>query len=277
MDPTTSMSEPKDNLDPLQPEPQPDADGGREGAEIFEIAGSIKWFDASKGYGFIVPDAAGLADVILTTARLIPLGRTSIQEAARIHCQVMRMPKGMQVLRIISIDDSTAIDPAKLPSRAHTAITDVGAWERAIVLWFNRVRGFGFLGQGEGKEQIFVHMETVRRSGFDTLNPGQEVDVRWGYGLKGRMASELRAGVTGTAPPFRMEREERVAVRPLVTRWHASAAGLDRLAIAVIEVLGADAAARERLRSRLLPILPAEARQAVLRSAPGAETDTTND
>ena len=43
----------------------PDAGAaGDPGVEVFEIAGAIKWFDVSKGYGFIVPDN-GLADVLL--------------------------------------------------------------------------------------------------------------------------------------------------------------------------------------------------------------------
>jgi CspA family cold shock protein len=48
------------------------------------------------------------------------------------------------------------------------------------------------LTRGEGTADIFVHMETVRRFGFTELRPDQVVQVRWGNGVKGCMAAELR-------------------------------------------------------------------------------------
>ena len=54
-----------------------------------------------------------------------------------------------------------------------------------------RSRGFGFLTRGEGTEDIFVHMETLRRYGITELRPGQSVLVRFAPGPKGLMASEV--------------------------------------------------------------------------------------
>jgi CspA family cold shock protein len=79
-------------------------------------------------------------------------------------------------------------------------ITPTSGLEKATVKWFNRIRGFGFLTQGEGTEDIFVHMETLRRYGLTELRPGQDVMVRFGDGPKGRMASEVRP-VNGSSIP----------------------------------------------------------------------------
>ncbi len=107
----------------------------------------------------------------------------------------------MQAFRILSMDESTAIHPSLLPQRTHVQVTPESDWIRVFVKWFNRVRGFGFLTQGEGTPDIFVHMETLRRFGFTELRPGQIVQVRWGMGSKGCMAAELKpdgstAGIT---------------------------------------------------------------------------------
>ena len=86
--------------------------------------------------------------------------------------------------------------------RTHVVVQPESGWERAMVKWFNRIRGFGFLTRGEGTPDIFVHMETLRRFGFTELRPGQIVQVRWGRGDKGHMAAELRPdGVPSTFSP----------------------------------------------------------------------------
>ncbi len=167
------------------------------GLEVFEIAGTIKWFDVAKGYGFIVPDN-GLQDVLLHVTCLRAGGYQTAYEGTRIHCQVLKRPKGMQAFRILSMDESTAIHPSLLPQRTHVQVTPESDWERVMVKWFNRVRGFGFLSKGEGTPDIFVHMETLRRFGFTELRPGQTVLVRWGMGSKGHMAAELRPDGSST-------------------------------------------------------------------------------
>jgi CspA family cold shock protein len=159
--------------------------------EVFEIGGAIKWFDVSKGYGFIVPDN-GLADVLLHVTCLRAGGYQTALQGARVRCEVLRRRLGMQAFRILEMDQSTGIHPSLLPQRTHALIKPESGWERATVKWFNRVRGFGYLAAGDENSDIFVHMETLRRFGFTELRPGQEVEVRWGQGSKGRMAAELR-------------------------------------------------------------------------------------
>ena len=86
------------------------------GLEVFEIAGTIKWFDASKGYGFIVPDN-GLPDILLHVTCLRAGGFQTAYEGARLQCEVLKRPKGMQAFRILSMDESTAIHPSQLGHR----------------------------------------------------------------------------------------------------------------------------------------------------------------
>jgi cold shock protein len=158
---------------------------------VIELTGVIKWFDVSKGYGFIVPDN-GLPDVLLHVTCLRHDGFQTAYEGARVVCEVLQRPKGLQAFRVLSMDESTAIHPSQVPPRTHVSVTPTSGLERAQVKWFNRLRGFGFLTRGEGTPDIFVHMETLRRYGLTELRPGQTVLVRYGPGPKGLMAAEVR-------------------------------------------------------------------------------------
>jgi CspA family cold shock protein len=165
---------------------------GHETANVVEVAGVIKWFDVSKGCGFIVPDSGG-RDVLLHVTCLRRDGYQTAYEGARIVCEALQRPKGLQAFRVRSMDDTTAVHPAQMsPPRTHVTVTPTSGLERAIVKWFNPLRGFGFLTRGEGTPDIFVHMETLRRYGLTELRPGQTVLVRFGPGPKGMMASEVR-------------------------------------------------------------------------------------
>jgi cold shock protein len=160
--------------------------------DLVEVAGRIKWFDLSKGYGFIVPDD-GTGDVLLHVTVLRRDGFQTASEGARVVCEAQRRLKGLQVFRVVSMDESTAVHPASTPAaRTHVTVTPSGGFEIVIVKWFNRIRGFGFLTRGEGTEDIFVHMETLRRFGIAEIKPGDSLLARFGDGPKGLMAAEVR-------------------------------------------------------------------------------------
>ena len=167
------------------------AEIGDEAASVIELTGAIKWFDVSKGYGFIVPDN-GMPDILLHVTCLRRDGFQVAYEGARVVVEVLQRPRGLQAFRVVSMDESTAVHPAQMPPPlTHVTVTPTSGLERAQVKWFNRLRGFGFLTRGEGTPDIFVHMETLRRFGLAELRPGQYVLVRFGPGPKGLMAAEV--------------------------------------------------------------------------------------
>jgi cold shock protein len=168
--------------------------------DLIEVSGVIKWFDVAKGYGFVVPDN-GMQDILLHVTCLRRDGFQTAYEGARIVCEVLDRPKGLQAFRVLSMDESTATHPSQMPpTRQRSAVAASSPLVPVTVKWFNRMRGYGFVSEGEGSPDIFVHMETLRRFGLTELRPGQTVLVRYGEGSKGLTAAEIRPSSGGNSP-----------------------------------------------------------------------------
>jgi len=163
--------------------------------------GRVKWFDATRGFGFLISDDCD-GDILIHFSVLKEHGRRSLPEGATIECIAAHQDRGFQARKILSIDLSTALPMPARPVQAsgeradRKALADAaGEYEPVEVKWFNRVKGYGFLnraGEGEEGEDIFVHMETVRQSDIVDLQPGQQLEARIAEGRKGLTAVELR-------------------------------------------------------------------------------------
>ena len=177
-----------------------ESDKGSGPAEMEAITGRVKWFDATRGFGFLVSEQLD-GDILLHFSVLREHGRRSVPEGAVIECVPVRLERGLQAKRVLSIDTSTALPqqprssmPASERSDRKALADSAGEFEPVEVKWFNRVRGYGFVKRPDesGGEDVFVHMETVRTAHLPELQPGQHLEARIAPSGKGLTAIELR-------------------------------------------------------------------------------------
>jgi cold shock protein len=187
--------------DEAQPTPELTSEQGATTPEMAAVVGRVKWFDGTRGFGFLVSDDIE-GDVLLHFSVLREHGRRSVPEGAVLEVIPVRLERGLQAKKVLSIDLSTALPQHTRSSNSSAeradrkALSDAaGEFEAVEVKWFNRVRGYGFLKRASDAqgEDVFVHMETVREARLGDIQPGQPLLARIAESEKGLTAVELRS------------------------------------------------------------------------------------
>jgi cold shock protein len=152
------------------------------------VDATVKWFNASKGFGFVTL-SDGTQDAFLPMATLRRAGYDDVREGTLITCEIAAGAKGPLVTNVLNVDISTVVlpqsgDTDRHPVRPSTTL-------EGAVKWFEPEKGYGFISPDGGGKDVFIHITALRRSGVNTLGPGQRVRVDVVDGKKGLEADRI--------------------------------------------------------------------------------------
>jgi len=164
--------------------------------------GKVKWFNATKGYGFITLDNGG--DAFCHASALQATGHSDVPPGTTIVCDLADSQRGLQVVSVHSVDISTAEAPSRGPRRDFGGGGDrfggggdrfggggyrdsgpSGPMVEGKIKFFNDQKGFGFVMPDNGSGDIYLHASALRRSGVQAVEPEQRIRYSTRQGNKG--------------------------------------------------------------------------------------------
>lgn len=156
------------------------------------LRGRVKWFDPVKGFGFVLPDEGG-SDILLHANVLRNFGQSSVADRATVEIDVQATERGRQAVEVHVIEPPDDIEIGVLSDLQDIdpEVMRNAPLQPARVKWFDKAKGFGFANTFGNDEDVFVHVEVLRRSGLADVQPGEAVALRVIDGKRGRMATEV--------------------------------------------------------------------------------------
>jgi cold shock protein len=156
------------------------------------VHGQVKWFDPAKGFGFIVSDESE-TDILLHANVLRNYGQNSVADGASITVRIQQSPRGVQAVEVVSVQAPAGLVVPLADDGAHLTAEEVAALELepSRVKWFDKAKGFGFANVFGRTDDVFIHVEVLRMSGFADLQAGEAVCLRIIDGKRGRMAVQV--------------------------------------------------------------------------------------
>lgn len=156
------------------------------------VQGKVKWFDPVKGFGFVIADEGG-PDILLHANVLRNFGQSSVADGSRVEIAVQRTDRGVQATEVLGIVPPLGAEGLPLADfeEIDPEIIANAPLMPARVKWFDKAKGFGFANVFGRPEDVFIHVEVLRRSGLSDLQPGEALAIRMIDGKRGLMATEV--------------------------------------------------------------------------------------
>lgn len=158
------------------------------------VHGTVKWFDPTKGFGFVVSDLGG-SDILLHANVLRNFGQSSVSDGSKIDIMVQETQRGVQATEVLEIEGPDRDGPVPLEDLLDLDPELLAASEllAARVKWFDKAKGFGFANVFGDPQDVFIHIEVLRQSGLADVQPGEAICIKSIEGKRGRMAISIES------------------------------------------------------------------------------------
>ena len=163
----------------IQNQPRPEE-------ELKPVKMNLKWFNGTKGFGFVVPEDESY-DAFLHITTLQQAGFHAIGEGAELMCTIFDGSKGKQVKEVTEV-----ISPGEVNLMPEANEEDGTVTMGGLVKWYKPEKGFGFIIPDDGMKDIFVHKSLLDKLEIEELEAGQRVRVMLKIVDKGREAADIK-------------------------------------------------------------------------------------
>jgi len=170
----------------------PPRGGGMPAQVVGTGQGKVKFFNAQKGFGFIQRDEGG-EDVFVHISQVERAGLEGLAEGQELQFNLVDRGGKISAADLQIVGD--VIPVQQRPTGPQRQLT--GDKATGTVKFFNSMKGFGFITRDDGKEDAFVHISAVERSGLPGISEGDRFEFDLEVDRRGKFSAVNLVPVQG--------------------------------------------------------------------------------